>query len=69
MTRLEAILKEAGALTPAERAELAALLAQEAEREAEAHEAGAGARGLAAWTESASDEDWSEFYPSTLQRS
>ena len=67
MTKLESLLSNAKSLTNAERRRLAELLLQQAELEAETDEKAAGQRGLRAWTESASGEDWSEYYPDTLR--
>lgn len=67
MTKLESLLSAARSLTNAERRRLAELLLQQADLEAEEDDAAAGLRGLQAWTESASGEDWSEYYPDTLR--
>ncbi len=67
MIDLEAILKEAGALSPAERSRLIVLLMEQTGQEHLADEIAVGCRGLAAWTESTSDESWSEFYPEVLR--
>jgi hypothetical protein len=66
MTKVESLLADAKSLTNAERRRLAELLLQQADLEAEADEKAAGLRGIRAWTESASGEDWSEYYPDTL---
>ncbi len=67
MTRLEAILNEARGLTADELAELLAKLRQEQPSFSDNDDDSAGQRGLAAWTESAGGEDWSEFYPASLR--
>jgi len=67
MMNLEAILQEARSLSPTERAELVAILLQQADWDAGPDDVAAGQRGLTAWTESARDESWSEFYPDTLR--
>ena len=67
MTRLETILRDARALSADELAQLLAALLAESASADDADEAGAGQRGLAAWTESTRDEDWSAFYPESLR--
>jgi hypothetical protein len=64
MGKLEAILKEAESLSPNERAKLIAVLSEQVQEHCEADDAAVGRHGLAAWTESTSEEDWSDFYPS-----
>ena len=66
MSKLESLLSEAKSLTIAERRRLAELLLQQAALQTEADDAAAGLRGLRAWTESATEEDWSEYYPDSL---
>ncbi|MCK4660481.1 MAG: hypothetical protein KAV82_13245 [Phycisphaerae bacterium] len=67
MTKLESILREARLLPPEELAGLLAALLEQSTRDSEVEETLAGQRGLAAWTESARREDWSEFYPDSLR--
>ena len=67
MTKLEAILKKAQSLSANERAELVAVLLQQAACDAETDEMATGQRGLAAWTESTQNESWAEFYPESLR--
>ena len=66
MSKLDSILSDAKSLTYAERRKLAELLLRETELEAEADDTAAGLRGLRVWTESASKEDWSAYYPDDL---
>ena len=66
MSKLDSILSDAKSLTYAERRKLAELLLKQTELEAEADDAAAGLRGLRAWTESATGEDWSAYYPDDL---
>ena len=68
MTKLEYILQEAESLTPIERSELIARLAESSAEDGDAEEIGAGLRGLAAWTESGNGENWEQFYPDSLRR-
>ena len=67
MTKLEAILEQANGLSPVQREQLVRLLSAQAFAQGGDDEAGAGKRGLVAWTESTQDEDWSMFYPDTLR--
>ncbi len=67
MVSLKSILAEARALPPAERAELINQLLQQTAQELDTDDTEAGQRGLAAWTESARDEDWAPFYPPQLR--
>lgn len=67
MSKVESLLSEAKSLSNAERRRLAELLLEQAAVEVEADETAAGRRGLRAWTESSSGEDWSQFYPRSLQ--
>ena len=67
MTKLESILRQARLLPPEELAKLLDKLLEQSTRESEVEETLAGRRGLAAWTESARREDWSEFYPDSLR--
>lgn len=67
MTKLEAILEQASALSPVERGQLLRLLSAQTFGEGADDEAAVGERGLAAWTESTQGEDWSTFYPATLR--
>lgn len=67
MASLESILLDARSLSPSERAELVAKLLEETTRDAEAHEAAVGQRGLAAWTESTRGESWEPYYPPGLR--
>jgi hypothetical protein len=67
MTRLEAILRDAQALSADELSQLLAALLAENARASDADEAAAGQRGLASWTESTREEDWSAFYPESLR--
>jgi hypothetical protein len=66
MTKLDTIMAQVAHLSPDERAELIALLVRQPPGAAEIDEIAAGERGLAAWTESCRDEDWSAYYPETL---
>lgn len=66
MTKLLAILDKAGALSPAEQLELVKFLMERLAAESEADEIAVGQRGLAAWTESSREEDWTPFYPPDL---
>lgn len=66
MTKLESILGEAGSLSPAEQLELVKFLMERLAAESEADETAAGQRGLAAWTETTREEDWTPFYPPDL---
>jgi hypothetical protein len=67
MTKLEAILEQANGLSPVEREQLLHRLSAKAFGDSVDDEASVGMRGLAMWTESARDEDWSMFYPDTLR--
>ncbi len=67
MTRLESLLREAQALSPTELAKFLGALMEQADREADVDTAAVGQRGLAAWTGSTRDEDWSAFYPAGLR--
>ena len=67
MTKLEAILEQANGLSPVEREQLLHRLSAKAFGESVDDEAAVGKRGLAARTKSTQDEDWSMFYPDTLQ--
>jgi len=67
MTRVQAILHEAGSLSAGERAELLAELLQQTAEDAASEDVAVGQRGLAAWTEAAGDESWAEFYPDTFR--
>jgi hypothetical protein len=66
MTKLDAIMEQGAHLSPEERARLIAVLLHQLPGEAEIDEITAGERGLAVWTESCRDEDWSTYYPETL---
>ncbi len=68
MKDFDAILQQTRSLSLADRLQLARVLFEEAKAEAQADEIDAGVKGLAAWTESTGDEDWSEFYPATLRQ-
>lgn len=70
MPDFDAILRQSRQLSPADRRRLARVLSEESGSQDEADEAdaGVGERGLAAWTESARGEDWSEFYPVELRQ-
>ena len=65
MTRLETILEQAANLTPDERDHLIKLLLDRAPL-APDDDAASARRGLAAWTDSSRGEDWSPFYPKSL---
>ena len=67
MTKLEAILRDADSLSPAERSELVAILSQQEAPADVNDELAAGLHGLAAWTQSTRNESWEEFYPEALQ--
>lgn len=66
MTKLDTIMEHVAHLSPDERAELIALLVRQPPSAAEIDEIAAGERGLAAWTESCREEDWSAYYPDTF---
>ena len=68
MTRIEVILKDASSLSVDERRRLIELLCRQLDNSHETEEA-AGRRGLAAWTDSTRDEDWSPYYPPELRES
>ena len=61
MTRIEVILKDASSLSMDERRRLIELLSRELDNSHETEDA-AGRRGLAAWTDSTRDEDWSAHF-------
>lgn len=67
MTKLEAILKQTDGLSPDQREQLVHLLSAQAFSQGGDDKAAIGKRGLAAWTESTQDEDWSMFYPDALR--
>lgn len=67
MTKLEVILEQANGLSPSEREQLLRLLSAQAFGNDADDEAAVGMRGLAAWTLSTQDEDWSMFYPDALR--
>ena len=67
MTKVESILIEVKSLSPAERAELVAKLEEQTTLEVEANDLAAGQRGLAAWTDSARNENWEPYYPKSLR--
>jgi hypothetical protein len=67
MTKLEAILEQANGLSSVQREQLVRLLSAEAFSQGGDDEAAVGKRGLATWTESTQDEDWSMYYPDTLR--
>lgn len=67
MTQLETILEQARRLSIDEREQLLRLLSAEGFVDGADDEAACGERGLAAWTESTRNEDWSMFYPETLR--
>jgi len=67
MTKLEIVLEQANGLSTVEREQLLHLLSAQAFGESVDDDAAVGTRGLAAWTESTQDEDWSMFYPDTLR--
>ena len=66
MTKLDTIMEQVAHLSPDERARLVAMLVHKSPDAAEIDGIAAGERGLAAWTESCRDEDWSAYYPETL---
>ena len=68
MTKLESILSEVKSLSPAERAELVAKLEEQTASEVEADDLAAGRRGLAAWTDSAKNDNWEPHYPQSLRK-
>lgn len=68
MGAFESILELARALTDEERVRLAGLLLQNQEpAEEEQDEIESGKRGLQSWSDSARDDDWSDFYPPSLR--
>ena len=67
MTKLEALLQQAHALSPAELDQLVRLLSARAFGDSSDGEAAVGERGLASWTESVGHEDWSAYYPDSLR--
>ena len=67
MAKYDSIIQNARALPLADRIRLARMLLEEASVATESDELGAGKRGLAALTDSTRGEDWSQFYPSSLQ--
>jgi hypothetical protein len=67
MTKLERILEEVKSLTPPDRERLLELLQGDPSVEGGVVPS-LGARGLASWTESTRNEDWSEFYPAILSQ-
>lgn len=66
MTKLEAIIEEARALSPADRIQLAKTLLEATVPEAKVDEEALGLRGLLAWAES-NDENWFQYYPDHLK--
>jgi hypothetical protein len=68
MTKIEVILKDASSLSADERRQLIELLCRQLDNSHETEEA-VGRRGLAAWTNSTRDEDWSAHYPPELRDS
>lgn len=69
MTKIEAILQEASALSERERRKLIELLRGQATNTGTLDDDGVGQRGLEAWTESTQAEDWSAYYPPELTNS
>jgi hypothetical protein len=67
MTKLESILRDARRLPPEELARLLSALMESGDSQEAVEETLAGQRGLANWTESTRQEDWSEFYPDSLR--
>lgn len=67
MPDFDSILRQSRQLSPADRRRLAQVLSEESDVE-ESDEVDVGERGLAAWTESARGEAWSEFYPPELRQ-
>jgi hypothetical protein len=66
MGKLDPILSAVRGLSEAERRELLALLLADSLRDRDDDDAAIGARGLAAFTASVRNEDWSAFYPPEL---
>jgi hypothetical protein len=67
MHNVQKILDLARQMPLNERMSLAEALLQEAHAEYESEEIAVGQRGMAEFTDSTSDEDWSEFYPADLR--
>lgn len=67
MENVDSILQRARSLPIADRLRIAQALFEDARSEQQTDEADAGRRGLAAWTESTREQDWSACYPPTLQ--
>lgn len=68
MANFDSIFDDARALPPEDRIRLARMLMPEGAARNDADEIGVGERGLAAWTDSTRNEDWSEFYPTSLRK-
>jgi len=67
MTKLQELVQRTSELTPEERAELLSMLLAQSHCDMTVEEAAAGQRGLAAWTESVAQDDWSALYPESLR--
>jgi len=65
---LDSILARARSLSLADRLRLAEALFEEAKTRTKSDEDDVGMRGLASWTESTRNEDWSQFYSDTLRQ-
>jgi hypothetical protein len=68
MANFDSIHEQARSLPLADRLRLARLLLEQAKLDDQSDEIGVGQRGLAAWSDSARAEDWSEFYPASLRK-
>ncbi len=67
MGKVQSILSAVRGLSESERRELLALLLADSLREHDDEDAAVGQRGIAAFTASVRDEDWSAFYPPELR--